>query len=104
MTEAEEVFQAMKKQIAELPTLTPLKKEKELMVYLSAANEAVSAVLIVERDERQTPIHYDFYTKFYNSLGRAPNHCSSSIGKTQGVVIVHSGNKLGRLDHGLTEF
>ncbi|GKA06348.1 putative retrotransposon ty1-copia subclass protein [Tanacetum coccineum] len=46
----------------------------------------------------------DFYTKFYNSLGRAPNRCSSSIGKTRGVVIVHSGNRLERLDHGLTEF
>ncbi|GJV79626.1 hypothetical protein Tco_1515496 [Tanacetum coccineum] len=46
----------------------------------------------------------DFYTKFYNSLGRAPNRCSSSIGKTRGVVIVHLRNRLGRLDHGLTEF
>ncbi|GJS24523.1 reverse transcriptase domain-containing protein [Tanacetum coccineum] len=34
------------------------KKEEELMVYLSAADEAVSVVLLVERDERQTPIHY----------------------------------------------
>ncbi|GJY76359.1 reverse transcriptase domain-containing protein [Tanacetum coccineum] len=39
-------------------TLTAPKKEKELMVYLSAANEAVSAVLLVERDGRQAPIHY----------------------------------------------
>ncbi|GJT62845.1 hypothetical protein Tco_1006378 [Tanacetum coccineum] len=46
----------------------------------------------------------DFNKKLYNSLGRAPNRCSSSIGKTQGVVIVHSRNRLGRLDHGLTEF
>ncbi|GJS90429.1 hypothetical protein Tco_0773065 [Tanacetum coccineum] len=46
----------------------------------------------------------DFYMKFYNSLGRAHNRCSSSIGKTQGVVIVHSKNRLGRLDHNLTEF
>ncbi|GJZ89691.1 reverse transcriptase domain-containing protein [Tanacetum coccineum] len=33
-------------------------KDEELMVYLSAANEAVSAVLLVERNERQIPIHY----------------------------------------------
>nr|GEZ27258.1 ribonuclease H-like domain-containing protein [Tanacetum cinerariifolium] len=46
----------------------------------------------------------DFYKKFYNSIDRAPNRCSSSIGKTQGVVIVHSRNRLGRLDQGLTEF
>ncbi|GJU52990.1 zinc finger, CCHC-type containing protein [Tanacetum coccineum] len=39
----------------------------------------------------------DFYMKFYNSLGRAPNRCSSSIGKTLGVVIVNSRNRLGRL-------
>ncbi|GKC22546.1 reverse transcriptase domain-containing protein, partial [Tanacetum coccineum] len=38
-TEAEEAFQAMKKLLAELPTLTAPKKEEELMVYLSAANE-----------------------------------------------------------------
>ncbi|GJS77536.1 zinc finger, CCHC-type containing protein [Tanacetum coccineum] len=42
----------------------------------------------------------DFNKKFYNSLGRAPNRCSSSIGKTQGVVIVQSRNRLERLDHG----
>ncbi|GJZ37121.1 probable metal-nicotianamine transporter YSL7 [Tanacetum coccineum] len=46
----------------------------------------------------------DFYTKFYNSLGRASNRCSSSIGETRGVVIVHSRNRLRRFDHGLTEF
>ncbi|GJY51082.1 reverse transcriptase domain-containing protein [Tanacetum coccineum] len=39
-TEAEEAFQKMKKLIMELPTLTAPKTEEELMVYLSAANEA----------------------------------------------------------------
>ncbi|GKD50874.1 reverse transcriptase domain-containing protein [Tanacetum coccineum] len=57
-TEAKEAFQAMKKLIAELPALTAPKKEEELMVYLSVANEAVSAVLLVERDGRQIPIYY----------------------------------------------
>nr|GEV25919.1 retrovirus-related Pol polyprotein from transposon TNT 1-94 [Tanacetum cinerariifolium] len=44
----------------------------------------------------------DFNKKFYNSL--APNRCSSSIGKTRWVVIVHSGNRkqvnhiIGRLE------
>nr|GEW10439.1 hypothetical protein [Tanacetum cinerariifolium] len=57
-TEAEVAFQEMKKLIAELPTLTAPKKEEELMVYLSAANEAVNAVLLVERHGRQAPIHY----------------------------------------------
>ncbi|GKB33230.1 hypothetical protein Tco_0872631, partial [Tanacetum coccineum] len=34
----------------------------------------------------------------------APDRCSSSIGKTQAVVIVQSRNRLEMLDHGLTEF
>ncbi|GJZ29425.1 reverse transcriptase domain-containing protein, partial [Tanacetum coccineum] len=33
-------------------------KDEELIVYLSVANEAVSAVLLVERNKRQIPIHY----------------------------------------------
>ncbi|GKE12347.1 hypothetical protein Tco_1415898, partial [Tanacetum coccineum] len=49
---AEEAFQAMKKLIAELPTLTAPMKDEELMVYLSEASEAVSAVLLVERNGR----------------------------------------------------
>ncbi|GJS12722.1 reverse transcriptase domain-containing protein [Tanacetum coccineum] len=51
-------FQAIKKLIAEIPTLTTLMKDEELMVYLSAANEAVSVVLLVERNRRKIPIHY----------------------------------------------
>ncbi|GKA31231.1 reverse transcriptase domain-containing protein [Tanacetum coccineum] len=54
----EEDFQSMKKLTAELPTLTTPIKDEELMVYLSLANEAISAVLLVERNGRQIPIHY----------------------------------------------
>nr|GEU77029.1 transposon Ty3-G Gag-Pol polyprotein [Tanacetum cinerariifolium] len=66
--EAEEAFQAMKKLIAELPTLTAPKKEVELMVYLSANNEAVSAVLLVERDGRQALIHYAKIDGSYDTI------------------------------------
>ncbi|GJU72325.1 reverse transcriptase domain-containing protein [Tanacetum coccineum] len=48
----------MKKLIAKRPTLTAPMKGEELMVYLLAANKAVSAVLLVERRGRQIPIHY----------------------------------------------
>ncbi|GKF65307.1 hypothetical protein Tco_0191824 [Tanacetum coccineum] len=44
---AVKAFQAMKRLIVELPTLTAHMKYEELMVYLSAANEAVSDVLLV---------------------------------------------------------
>ncbi|GJZ02815.1 reverse transcriptase domain-containing protein [Tanacetum coccineum] len=56
---AEEAFQSIKKLIAELPTLTAPMKDEELLVYLSAASKAVSAVLLVERRGRQMPIHYN---------------------------------------------
>ncbi|GKC75577.1 reverse transcriptase domain-containing protein [Tanacetum coccineum] len=58
MEAAKEAFQAMKKLIADLPTLTAPIKDEELMVYLSTANEVVSAVLLVERNGRQPSIHY----------------------------------------------
>ncbi|GJS87827.1 reverse transcriptase domain-containing protein [Tanacetum coccineum] len=40
-----------------VPTLTP-KKVRPLVCVLAAANKAVSAVLLTERDGRQMPIHY----------------------------------------------
>ncbi|GJV60513.1 reverse transcriptase domain-containing protein [Tanacetum coccineum] len=57
-TEAEEAFKQMKQLIAELPMLvTPMEKE-ELIVYLAAAKETVSAVLMTEREAKQMPIYF----------------------------------------------
>ncbi|GJY24758.1 reverse transcriptase domain-containing protein [Tanacetum coccineum] len=55
---AEAAFLEMKKLVSELPTLTTPKKGETLMMYLAATNEAVSAVLLTERNGRQIPIHY----------------------------------------------
>nr|GEW87618.1 reverse transcriptase domain-containing protein [Tanacetum cinerariifolium] len=56
--EAEEVFKQMKQLIAELPMLTtPIEKE-ELVVYLAATKETVSAVLMTEREAKQMPIYF----------------------------------------------
>ncbi|GKA58879.1 reverse transcriptase domain-containing protein [Tanacetum coccineum] len=55
---AKEAFNAMKKLIAKLPTLTTLMKDEQLMIYLSTSNEAVSIVLLVERNGRQILIYY----------------------------------------------
>nr|GEV62678.1 reverse transcriptase domain-containing protein [Tanacetum cinerariifolium] len=58
ITEAEEAFKQMKQLIAELPMLTaPIEKE-ELIVYLAAAKETVSAVPITEREAKQIPIYF----------------------------------------------
>ncbi|GJR66417.1 reverse transcriptase domain-containing protein [Tanacetum coccineum] len=57
-TEAEEAFKQMKQLIAKLPMLVaPIEKE-ELIVYLAAAKETVSAVLITEREAKQMPIYF----------------------------------------------
>ncbi|GJS46392.1 reverse transcriptase domain-containing protein [Tanacetum coccineum] len=54
----EAAFLEMKRLVFELPTLTTPKKGETLMMYLAAANEVVSAVLLMKRDGRQMPIHY----------------------------------------------
>ncbi|GJW69449.1 reverse transcriptase domain-containing protein [Tanacetum coccineum] len=56
--EAKRAFQNMKKCIAELPIVTAPKPKEELIMYLCAAMEAVSAVLLTERDLRQVPIYF----------------------------------------------
>ncbi|GJQ98983.1 reverse transcriptase domain-containing protein [Tanacetum coccineum] len=48
----------MKQRIAELPMLTTPKPKKELIMYLCAAREAVSAVLLAERNSQQMPIYF----------------------------------------------
>ncbi|GJW29254.1 reverse transcriptase domain-containing protein, partial [Tanacetum coccineum] len=47
MEEAEAAFKQMKEHIAKLPMLTAPEEQEELIVYLAASKEAVSAVLIV---------------------------------------------------------
>nr|GEU97290.1 hypothetical protein [Tanacetum cinerariifolium] len=57
--EAVEAAFFMKKFLSELPTLTTPKKGEALMMYLSTANEAVSAMLLMKKSESQMPIHYN---------------------------------------------
>ncbi|GJX66956.1 reverse transcriptase domain-containing protein [Tanacetum coccineum] len=56
--EAEEAFKQMKQLIAELPMLTAPMEKEELIVYLAAAKETVSAVLMTEREAKQMPIYF----------------------------------------------
>nr|GFA66274.1 reverse transcriptase domain-containing protein [Tanacetum cinerariifolium] len=54
----EAAFKEMIKLIAELPTLTaPMEKEK-LIVYVEAAREAVSAVLMMEKEAKQMLVYF----------------------------------------------
>ncbi|GJZ53818.1 reverse transcriptase domain-containing protein [Tanacetum coccineum] len=51
--EAESAFKQMKQLIVKLPTLTAPEEKEELIVYLAATKEAVSAVLMSEREAKQ---------------------------------------------------
>ncbi|GJT46563.1 reverse transcriptase domain-containing protein [Tanacetum coccineum] len=55
-TEAEEAFQQMKRLIMSLPSLTPPFPEETLYAYLAVSREAVSAVLLTDRNGRQCPV------------------------------------------------
>ncbi|GJY88175.1 reverse transcriptase domain-containing protein [Tanacetum coccineum] len=57
-TEAEAAFKQMKKLIAELPTPTAPMEKEEMIVYLAATREAVSAVLMTEREAKQMPVYF----------------------------------------------
>ncbi|GKA11495.1 reverse transcriptase domain-containing protein [Tanacetum coccineum] len=56
--EAEAAFKQMKKLIAELSMLTAPKEKEELIVYLAAAKEAISAVLMTDREGKQVPVYF----------------------------------------------
>ncbi|GJV08540.1 reverse transcriptase domain-containing protein [Tanacetum coccineum] len=55
---AEMVFKQMEKLISVLTMLTAPKEKEDLIMYQAAAKEAISAVLMTERDGKQTPIYF----------------------------------------------
>ncbi|GKC87326.1 reverse transcriptase domain-containing protein [Tanacetum coccineum] len=56
--EAEVAFKQMKKLITELPTLTVPKERVELIMYLAAAKEPISAVRMTEMEGKQMPVYF----------------------------------------------
>ncbi|GKA97360.1 reverse transcriptase domain-containing protein [Tanacetum coccineum] len=56
--ETEAAFKQMKKLIAELPMITAPKENEELIIYLVAAKEVISAALMTEREGKQIPVYY----------------------------------------------
>ncbi|GJU75752.1 reverse transcriptase domain-containing protein [Tanacetum coccineum] len=55
--EAESAFRQMKELIAKLPMLTAPEEKEELVIYLATSKEAVSAVLMMEREAKQMLIY-----------------------------------------------
>nr|GEX56044.1 retrotransposon protein, putative, Ty3-gypsy subclass [Tanacetum cinerariifolium] len=56
--EAEEAFKKMKQLIAELPMLAAPMEKEELIVYLAAARETISVVLMTKKEAKQMPIYF----------------------------------------------
>ncbi|GJU33109.1 reverse transcriptase domain-containing protein [Tanacetum coccineum] len=54
--EAEQAFKQLKQHISELPMLVAPRPKEELIMYLSASQGAVGAVLMTERDSIQQPV------------------------------------------------
>jgi hypothetical protein len=61
--EAKEAFESFKAYLTSSPILTPPKKNKDMMLYISATSTMVSAAIVVEREEGyvykvQRPVYY----------------------------------------------
>nr|GEU56421.1 reverse transcriptase domain-containing protein [Tanacetum cinerariifolium] len=89
-TEAEEAFKQMKQLIAELPMLTAPMEKEELIVYLAAIKETVSAVLMTKREAKQMPIY------FVSRVLRGPELNYTSMEKLV-LALVHASKHLKRV-------
>ncbi|GKB77492.1 reverse transcriptase domain-containing protein [Tanacetum coccineum] len=87
--EAEAVFKQIKEHIAKLPILTAPEEQEELIVYLEASKEAVSAVLMMEREARQMSIY------FVSRALRGPEVNYTAMEKLV-LALVHASKRLRR--------
>ncbi|GJS65719.1 reverse transcriptase domain-containing protein [Tanacetum coccineum] len=87
--EAEAAFRQMKEHIAKLPMLTAPEEQEELIVYLAASKEAVSVVLMTEREARQMPIY------FVSRALRGPEVNYTAMEKLV-LALVHASKRLRR--------
>ncbi|GJV35708.1 reverse transcriptase domain-containing protein [Tanacetum coccineum] len=87
--EAEAAFRQMKEHIAELPILIAPEEQEELIVYLASSKEAVSAVLMTEREARQMPIY------FVSRALRGPEVNYTAMEKLV-LALVHASKRLRR--------
>ncbi|XP_022032796.1 uncharacterized protein LOC110933903 [Helianthus annuus] len=87
--EAEAAFKQMKEYLIQLLTLTAPKEKEPLILYLSAAEVAVGAVLMVERENIQTPIYY------ISKMLTGPETRYSMIEKLV-LALVHASRRLRR--------
>ncbi|XP_022042126.1 uncharacterized protein LOC110944787 [Helianthus annuus] len=87
--EVETAFKQMKECLIQLLTLTAPREKEPLILYLSAVEVAVGAVLMVERENIQTPIYY------ISKMLTGPETRYSMIEKLV-LALVHASRRLRR--------
>ncbi|GKC15138.1 reverse transcriptase domain-containing protein, partial [Tanacetum coccineum] len=87
--EAEAAFRQMEEDIAKLPMVTAPEEQEELIVYLAASKEAVSIVLMTEREARQMSIY------FVSRVLRGPKVNYTPMEKLV-LALVHASKRLRR--------
>nr|GEV16872.1 hypothetical protein [Tanacetum cinerariifolium] len=96
----EAAFQTLKQKLCSAPILALPEGSENFLVYCDASHKGLGAVLlqkekVIAYASRQlnngAVVVRDFYKKFYNSQARVPNRCSSSIGKTRGLLSFSRG-------------
>ncbi|GJZ18487.1 reverse transcriptase domain-containing protein [Tanacetum coccineum] len=86
---AKEAFKQMKQLIAELPMLTTPTEKEELIIYLAAAKETVSAVLMTKREAKQMAI--DFVSRALRGLELNYTSMEKLV-----LALVHASKRLKR--------
>ncbi|GJV90998.1 reverse transcriptase domain-containing protein [Tanacetum coccineum] len=89
IAEAEKAFKQMKRLITELLMLVAPMEKEELIVYLAAAKETVSAVLMTERETKQMSIY------FVSRALKGPEVNYTSMEKLV-MALVHASKRLKR--------
>nr|GEX25468.1 reverse transcriptase domain-containing protein [Tanacetum cinerariifolium] len=89
--EAEFAFKQMKQLIIKLPMLTAPEEKEVLIIYLASAKEAVSSVLMTEREAKQMPIY------FVSRALRGPEVNYTSMEKLV-LALVHASKQEDSLD------
>ncbi|GJV81801.1 reverse transcriptase domain-containing protein [Tanacetum coccineum] len=84
-----EQFHEAFNRLKELPMLTAPEEQEELIVYLAASKEAVSAVLMTKREARQMPIY------FVSRALRGPEVNYTAMEKLV-LALVHASKRLRR--------
>nr|GEU37502.1 reverse transcriptase domain-containing protein [Tanacetum cinerariifolium] len=70
--EAEQAFKQLKQHLSELPMLVAPKLKEKPIVYLSASREAISAVLMTQRDTVQMLVYFIKHTLHAPELNHTP--------------------------------